>query len=73
MGFHKEGDCTTCTGIGYVVEDDDKEAMYAEADRMVDTNGFVSYAMAIKKLYDSKRYHFHTCPDCGGTGICKAE
>ena len=72
MGFHKDGDCNTCIGIGYVVDDEDREAMSDEADRMAERNGFMSYAMAVKDLYEKRRYRFHVCPDCGGTGIRKA-
>jgi len=69
MGFHIEGDCKTCLGIGSIVDDDDKEAMYEEAARMIDKDGFKSLAMAIKDLHERRRYRFHTCPVCNGTGI----
>ena len=73
MGFHKEGDCRTCDGIGAVVDDKDRDKMYDEAERMTDKNGFMSLAMAIKELYNKGSYSFHKCPDCGGTGIRKPE
>lgn len=72
MAFHKNGDCENCNGIGYVVDDCDKNAMYDEADRMTENAGFMSMAMAVRQLYKTQKYKFHVCPECHGTGKPKA-